>query len=133
MQYQHYGDTRMLAEQYDACVKWVEFIKSKNADLLWKNNRGNDYGDWLNADTLKPRAGRRSAEVPKHVFATMFFYKSTQIVSSMAKVLGRHEDAARYTKLANDIKDAFVKAFVSADGTMEGDTQAGYALLPTSG
>jgi alpha-L-rhamnosidase len=129
VQYQHYGDTRMLAEQYDACVKWVEFIKSKNADLLWKNNRGNDYGDWLNADTLKLQGWpQKGAEVPKHVFATMFFYKSTQIVSSMAKVLGRHEDAARYTKLASDIKDAFVKAYVSADGTMEGDTQAGYAL-----
>ncbi len=109
--YQYYGDRRMLAEQFDAAVRWVEYIHSKNPDLLWKNARGNDYGDWLNADTLK-LAGwpAKGAEVPKDVFGTMFFFRSTQIVSEMAKVLGRADDAAKYGALAEARSGgAFVK------------------------
>ncbi len=130
--YQFYGDTRMLAEQFDAAKAWIEFIHSKNPDLLWKHSRGNDYGDWLNADTLKLGGGAgwpaKGAEVPKHVFATIFFFRSTQIVSEMASVLGHTDEAKKYAELAEAIRAAFVKAYVQADGKMEGDTQAGYAL-----
>ena len=129
--YQFYGDTRIIADQYDAAVRWIEYIHFKNPspDLLWKNSRGNDYGDWLNADTLK-LAGwpTKGAEVPKEVFATMFFFRSTQIVSEMARVLSKPDDTKKYADLAAAIKDAFIKAYVRSDGTMEGDTQAGYAL-----
>ncbi|MBI5864111.1 MAG: alpha-L-rhamnosidase, partial [Planctomycetes bacterium] len=97
--YQYYGDKRLLAEQYDAAVKWIEFVRSKNPDLLWKNARGNDYGDWLNADTLQ-LAGwpKKGAEVPKHVFATAFFARSTETDAQMASVLGRNADADKYAK-----------------------------------
>ncbi len=127
--YLYYGDRRMLAEQFDAAVRWVEYIRSKNPDLLWKSSRGNDYGDWLNADTLKlegwPGTG---AEVPKEVFATAFFARSTQLVAEMARVLGRDAEAKQYAKLAGDIRTAFNRAYVQPDGRIEGDTQAGYAI-----
>jgi alpha-L-rhamnosidase len=42
--------------------------------------------------------------------------------------LGRNDEAAKYRRLSEDIKAAFRKAYVSADGRIEGDTQAGYAL-----
>ncbi len=127
--YEFYGDTRILADQYDAAARWVEYIRSKNPDLLWINSRGNDYGDWLNADTLKlDNWPAKGAEVPKEVFATLFFYRSTQIVSDMARVLNKNDDARKYADLAASIRDAFVKAYVKPDGSMHGDTQAGYAL-----
>lgn len=137
--YQHYGDLRLLAEQYDAATRWVEFIRAKNPDLLWTNARGNDYGDWLNADTLK-LAGwpTRGAEMPKHVFATAFFARSAQIVAELARVLGKRSESEKYERLAADIRAAFCAAYVKPDGSIEGDTQAGYAialnfnLLPAS-
>ncbi|GMU36762.1 MAG: family 78 glycoside hydrolase catalytic domain [Phycisphaerae bacterium] len=127
--WEFYGDRRLLEAQYPAAVKWVEWIRSKNPDLLWKNARHNDYGDWLNADTLRLEGWpAKGAEVPKEVFATMFFARSTQLLSKMARVLGKNDDAARYEKLAADIRDAFNKAYVTPEGRIEGDTQAGYAL-----
>ena len=66
--------------------------------------------------------------MPHDVFATAFFAHSTEIVAKMAKVLGRSDDAAKYSKLFQDIKAAFNKAYVSPDGRIQGDTQAGYAL-----
>ena len=106
--YVNYADKRLLAEHFDSARRWVEFVHARNPDLLWKNSRGNDYGDWLNADTLKlegwPKSG---AEVPKEVFATLFFAHSAELVARMADALGRAEDANRYSALADEIKAAF--------------------------
>lgn len=127
--YVNYGDTRMLEEHFDAARRWVDWIHAANPDLLWKNERHNDYGDWLNADTLK-LAGwpQRGAEMPKETFATAFFARSTEIVAKMARVIGRADDADQYDALAARIRDAFKQAYVDADGRIAGDTQAGYAI-----
>jgi alpha-L-rhamnosidase len=127
--YVNYGDRRLVERHFESARRWVDYVREKNPDLLWKNNRGNDYGDWLNADTLKlegwPATG---AEVPKEVFATMFFARSTELVGRMAESIGRPDDAERYKALASQIKAAFNQAYVSADGRIRGDTQAGYAI-----
>lgn len=125
----NYGDTRLLAEHLDSMKRWIEYIHARNPDLIWRTGRGNDYNDWLNADTLK-LAGwpTKGGEVPKEVFATIYFAHSTELVAKMARIVGRTEDADRYAKLADDIKAAFAKQFVQPDGRLPGDTQAGYAL-----
>lgn len=127
--YENYGDTQMLAEHFDAAVRWVEFIRRENPDLLWKKTRGNDYGDWLSGDTLVaegwPKTG---AEVPKEVFATAMFAHSTDLVARMARVLNKKDEAKKYGDLFEQIKAAFNSAFVDAGGRITGDTQAGYAL-----
>jgi len=127
--YINYGDLRLIEEHYGSARRWVEYIRRNNPNLLWRNGRGNDYGDWLNADTLKledwPSSG---AAIPKEVFATAFFAQSTTILARMAAVLGRDEEAERYALLAEDIRAAFNRAYVQPDGRIQGDTQAGYAL-----
>src|SRR5262249_28610667 len=76
----HSADRRALAEHYGAAKRWVDWIAAHNPEGLWVNARNNDYGDWLNADTLVldgwPRQG---GAVPKEVFATMFFARSAQL------------------------------------------------------
>lgn len=127
--YQNYGDTQLLKLQFDSAQRWVEFIRSRNTDLLWKNARGLDPGDWLNGDTLIypgwPQAG---GTIPHTVFATAYFAHTTDLVSKMAAAIGRPEDARRYADLFTQIKAAFNKAFVQPDGRIEGDTQSAYAL-----
>lgn len=126
--YQFYDDPRLLADHFDSARRWVDWIASKNPDLIWRNARHNDYNDWLNGDTLVqegwPRTG---ATVPNEVFATMYFAESTRLVGEMARVLGRPE-AEKYRSLYEDIRKAFQDAFVDAEGVVRGDTQAGYAL-----
>ena len=129
--YTNYGDTRVLGENYSAAKRWVDFIRKHNPDLVWKNRRSCtlEYGDWLNGDTLilddYPRCG---GEVPRGVYATAFFAHSTDLLARMATVLGKKAEARRYGQLLAGIKKAFMAAFVSDDGRIEGDTQAGYAL-----
>jgi len=91
--YRHYGDTRLLAEHYESARKWIDYIRAKNPNLIWEKARGNDYGDWLNADTLKLEGSpSKGAEVPKEIFATVCFESSTRMVAKMAAALGKADE-----------------------------------------
>jgi alpha-L-rhamnosidase len=127
--YQNYADTRLLAEHFDAARRWVDYVQARNPGLIWATNRHNDYNDWLNGDWIRQKDWpAQGGSVPKEVFATAFFAHSADLVSRMARVLGREADARRYADLFDQIKAAFNRRFVQADGRIEGDTQAGYAL-----
>jgi alpha-L-rhamnosidase len=127
--WQMYGDRRQLEESYPSAVRWVEFIRSRNPDLVWNNARGNDYGDWLNSDAVdQPGVPKTGGSMPKPVFATIMFAHTTRVLAQMAEVLGKDADAVKYRELARAITAAFQSAFVTADGRIEGGTQAGYAL-----
>lgn len=129
--YVNYGDRRLLETHFESARRWVDWIHAHNPGLLWKNNRNNDYGDWLNANTFNLEGQglpRINAEVPKDLLATAFFQHSTDRVARMAEVIGREEDAKKYRRLADEIREAFIKAYVRDDGKIEGETQAGYAL-----
>jgi alpha-L-rhamnosidase len=127
--YQNYGDKRILETHFESAKRWVEYVRTQGPDLIWTGKRGNDYGDWLNGNTLIlegwPRTG---AAVSQELMATAFFAYSADLVSKMALVLGRTDDAERYAKLTAQIKEALNRTFVKPDGTIQGDTQAGYAL-----
>jgi alpha-L-rhamnosidase len=127
--YENYGDTQILADHFDAAVRWIEFIRRENPGLLWTKKRGNDYGDWLSGDTLVAEGWpKKGAEVPKEVFATAMFAHSTDLVARMARVLGKDAEAKKYGDLFDRIKAAFNSAYVDGEGRIKGDTQAGYAL-----
>ncbi|MHA1563692.1 MAG: glycoside hydrolase family 78 protein [Alphaproteobacteria bacterium] len=127
--YQNYGDIRMIEEHYESARRWVDYVRGKNPNLLWDKNRGDSFNDWLNGDTLVkegwPKTGGR---VPPQVLATAFFAHSTEIVGKMAAVIGRTDDAKKYSRLSEGIKAAFNEKYVQPDGRIEGNTQAGYAL-----
>jgi alpha-L-rhamnosidase len=125
----NYGDRRILEASFGSCRRWLDYVRRLNPDLIWRNGRNNDYNDWLNGDTLIlegwPRTG---GAVPNEVFATAFFAHSTDLTRRMAEALGRKKDAAELREQWAAIKAAFVREFVQPDGTIRGDTQAGYAL-----
>jgi alpha-L-rhamnosidase len=127
--WQNYADIRLLREHFESARRWVDYVHTRNPDLLWTMNRHNDYNDWLNGDWIR-QAGwpATGGSVPKEVFATAFFAHSTDLVSRMADQIGRADDAAKYRSLFERIRAAFNRRFVKPDGRIEGDTQGGYAL-----
>ena len=127
--YQNYGDIGLLKVQLEPSKRWVDFVESHNPDLLWKNARGIDPGDWLNGDTLvEPRWPQSGGTIPHDVFATAYFAHTAELVSKMAAALGRGNDARHYSDLFARIRVAFNRAFVNADGRIEGNTQSAYAI-----
>ncbi len=116
-----YGDTGLLIQQYDSMKAWVEYmIDSAGADYLY--DADNSFGDWL---AFGPD---RSGTTPKNLITQAFFAHSTDLLARTAAVLGKNDDAARYTEMLRHIKDAFRKKFVLADGKLMSNTQTAYSL-----
>jgi len=130
--YVNYGDVRLLEESYPSAQRWIEFVLRHNPDRLWQAEHATSfvYGDWLNGDSFRGLADwpTTGGELPKEIYATAFFAYSTGILAKMAKILGLHRDTIKYDKLARGIREAFCQAYVSQEGRIAGDTQAGYAL-----
>ena len=116
--YRQYGDRRALERQYEAMTRWVGWVDGGNPDHLWTNRLGNNYGDWLSPEGVGV----------KSLYATAYFAYSTHLVAEVAALLGKTEDARRFTALRDQIREAFTKKYLSPDGTLEGDTQTAYLL-----
>ena len=115
--YDVYGDRRLLARHYEAMKRFVDFCEKRSVNLL-PPEKFHCFGDWvaINADT------------PSEVIFEAYFAGSARLLGRSAEALGKHEDAARYSKLYADVKLAFNQAYVDADGVVKGDTQCAYVL-----
>ena len=49
--YLHYGDRRILEENYEMMKKWVEFLESNSVNHVTKLTR---FGDWCPPGQIKP-------------------------------------------------------------------------------
>ncbi len=116
--YQIYGDRRILEQHLTAMTKWVDYLHLHSTDLLRDKDRGNDYGDWLSIQ----------ANTPKDLIGTAYFAYSANLLAKSYRALGRDEQAAKYEHLFEEIKSAFNRAYVAADGRIKGNTQCVYAM-----
>jgi alpha-L-rhamnosidase len=123
--YLAYGDKKILENQYNSMAAWVGYMEKASKDYLW--NTGFHFGDWLFYRPFDDNDGR-SAVTDKYMIAQCFFANSVQIMINTAKVLGKNEDADKYTVLLKNVKDAFLKEYVTANGRLVSGTQTAYVL-----
>lgn len=123
--YTVYGDKRLLEDQYPSMKGWVKYMTDSSRNYLW--NKGFHFGDWLSYMQDNDLMGR-SAITDKYLIAQCFYAHSTQLLINAAKVLGRNEDLANYTALLRNIKEAFVKEYVTPTGRLVSGTQTAYVL-----
>lgn len=123
--YLAYGDTMILQTQYNSMKNWVEFMRKASTNNLW--NRGFHFGDWLFYRPFDDNDGR-SAVTDKYLIAQCFFAHSTQLLINTAKVLGKTEDVNSYTELLKNVKDAFMKEYMTSTGRLVSGTQTAYVL-----
>jgi alpha-L-rhamnosidase len=116
--YQVYGDRRVLERHYAAMTKFITFCQNRSTAELLPPRQYHCFGDWLSI----------KADTPKDVICTAYFAYSTRLTARTAEVLGKAEDAAKYQALFERIKAAFNRAYVAADGRIQGNTQACYVL-----
>ena len=112
--YDFYGDKRIIERCYDSFTKQVEFINSKTVDGLFHW----DIGDHVALDTKDDAFA-----------ASCFYYEHVRIIAYFAEVLGRKDDAIRYEKLAEDIRQRIVKVhLLSGTGRYGNGTQGTQAF-----
>lgn len=123
--YLAYGDQRVLEEQYPSMKAWVEFMRGKSKNDLW--NTGFHFGDWLFYRPDDDNDGR-AAVTDKYLIAQCFYAHSTQLLINAATVLGKTSDVNSYTTLLKNIKDAFLREYMTPNGRLVSGTQTAYVL-----
>lgn len=123
--YLAYGDTRILERQYESMKAWVGYIeRAAGPSRLW--NSGWHFGDWL--AFASTRSDYPGATTDKDLIATAFFAHATSLLRKTAVVLGHEQDAVKYESLLRDVREAFQREFVTANGRLASGTQTAYAL-----
>ncbi|MFE6096612.1 family 78 glycoside hydrolase catalytic domain [Streptomyces massasporeus] len=114
-----YGDTRILRDNYPAMRKFFQFVReSAGADLLEPGRTTFFTNDWLHLDDPTEQG----------VLGTAYYAENARMMAEVAGALGEDSEASDYRKLSADIRAAFTRAYVSADGTVKGNSQTGYAM-----
>lgn len=96
--YKFYGDRRIIEENYEGMAAWIDYMKNQSQNYLyqWGDGKWGGYGDWI-----------APVESPKNPIAAAYFYYCTSLLSKMAAIIGKQEDAEKYRALAQMIATAF--------------------------
>ncbi|WP_232821732.1 alpha-L-rhamnosidase [Desertihabitans aurantiacus] len=122
--WQGYGDLDVLERCYPTMtghVRHVRGLLSENG--LW--DTGFQFADWL--DPTAPPDDPFRAKADPGVVATACYYRSVDLLRQTAELLGRTDDAAEFGRLADDLRTAFQRHYVS-DGVVTSDCPTVYAL-----
>ena len=152
--YLMYGNKRILEDHYECARRWVDFslscMKEKNplhSDKPWYKEGEGDliydtrfhYGEWNEPLPPAPEVielfmkGGTAADYVTHMakygkpeVATAYTKRSCDNLSHMAKILGIHEDAEKYAKIAKKLKYAYSRYLISDEGVIQKGHQAAY-------
>ena len=124
--YLAYGDKKILERNYEAMKKWLMWQKKDSKNFIRRNE---GLGDWLQPSTTVGNDSKKwKGNTPIKLINTAYFAKDAEIMSKVAKLLNKNSEHKEFTQLSSDIKNAFIKEFVKADGTVGEHTQTGYLL-----
>ncbi|MCZ6712136.1 MAG: family 78 glycoside hydrolase catalytic domain [Gammaproteobacteria bacterium] len=114
IEYRHYANRRVLERHYQALRSFLRGLSSRWPEHIC------DPGTSLLA--------RLNEAIPADLNATALFFQTARLAVRIAGVLGNLVDLEDFEKLAKNIRAAFRNRFVTQDGRMVGDSDAGYAL-----
>ncbi|MHB1173154.1 MAG: family 78 glycoside hydrolase catalytic domain [Lacisediminihabitans sp.] len=123
--YERFGNVGVLSRQYDSMKAWADTLIGLAGDRhLWEGKF--QFGDWLDPDA--PADFPADAKTDPDIVASAYLYRSVDIVSQAAGVLGNERDAENYAAIASRVRRAFLREYVSESGRMVSDAQTAYGL-----
>jgi alpha-L-rhamnosidase len=118
------GDLQIVRANWTAMKSFYAFVRASatgDGDLLEQGRSNWFSGDWLSLESVN--------RLEEHkVIGTAYFAENTRMMSEMAAALGDSALAAEWASLVPQIRQAFVNAYRTADGTIYTGTQTAYAL-----
>ncbi len=100
--WQQYGDLRILEDSYESMSRYMDFLETRATGYIQKEGF---YGDWLGIAVTNTRLTN-----------TAYYAYDAILMEKMARALGKNEDAAKYARLYDNIKQAWNEAFVDEEG-----------------
>lgn len=99
--YLFYGDTKILADNYDNMKRYVDYIQTiaPNNLTTW------GLGDWVPV----------KSKTPVEFTSSVYYFVDASIVSKTAKLLGKTADAEYYASLSQKIKHAINQKYLDRE------------------
>lgn len=127
--YRNSGDTGILQEMYPVMKRYLADVARFAA--LSTVRYGSPYifalpfqfGDWC-----APYGGLKDWLARGPWVGTAYYCHTTEIMSRIAEVLGRNDDAEHYHELSVRIAKAYMKTFTDGRGRLREEFQTGYVL-----
>jgi len=110
--HQYYDDNRILGEHYGGMKRWMDYLASIADDHIVTKGH---YGDHMLPGDSPGAEEFISTETPPPLVWTGYYYIDAMIVSRIASILGKIDDAERYALLAEEIKDAINSKWLNGD------------------
>ena len=130
-EYQARGDKRILEKYYpmmkkyvDACRFWAGLFSLGKHRYLWHTPSVLHFGDWVAPDVPKMSQWQKRSKWT----ATASLKHTSGLLSQIAEILGRDEDAARYQQISEKTADAYLSLLTDGKGTLKEEFQTAYVL-----
>lgn len=132
--YRHHGDLQVIRDQYESMAEYMQAGEAQIDNGLIRIG----YGDWCDP-VPKPGMTRKrcNPEYTSHIITTSVLYAhSANLMSKMATLLGKPDDAKHYAGLFKSVGAQFHKEFYNAEtghyGSQTADAMAiMFDLAPT--
>lgn len=148
--YERTGDRRVLEENYDSMIRWIDHQRETAAAELPEAlaesdlpadrrarqallyNTGLHFGDWLTPSTMESgpihEAIMIAPRLTGELIAPMFQAQTLTLATRIAAVLGRGADAADFAARAASVREAFAAEYIDAGGDLPVRLQGVYVL-----
>jgi alpha-L-rhamnosidase len=131
--YEHYGDVRILEENFELITGWLEFLDSHTENGILK--RWGGQWDYL-ADWLWPGAtaeGMNNDKPQAECFNSSYYAFNLATAAKIAEILGREGEAAEWRRRADETRRAVHTKYYNADDHSYSDHSMGNLALALIG
>ena len=115
--YQAYGRKEILEENYGMMCRWLDYCekrarKTRPHNLLnpWHKylvDQGFHFGEWCQPDVDNGEAMKKAMLSGVPEVATAYYFRSAWLLSRIARILDKPEDAKKYAEIAEKAKLAY--------------------------
>ena len=106
--YRWYGDSEILKESYPMMQKYIAYLQTRAKDNILSEG----LGDWYD---LGPNHPGVSQLTPMGITGTAIYYYDLNVVSKIAALLGKENEASHYDKLAAEVRQSFNAKFFNKE------------------
>lgn len=127
--YKAFGNLKQLKLHYPMMKAWVEWMLAKDENDEGGSRRcisRGTFGDWLALDGITDQSMKGGTD--DAFLSHAYYYWSTHVTAEMAARLGEEADAAKYEKLAEEIKETFIQEYFTPTGRFAMSTQAAFIV-----
>ena len=133
--YEAYGDKAILEENYDMMRRWMDYCekraqKTRPHNLLnpyhkYLVDEGFHFGEWCQPDVDNTVAMKKTMMLGAPEVATAYYFRSASLMTQIAEILDKSEDAKKYAEIAENAKKAY-RYSCTRNGRIKSDRQCEY-------